>query len=152
MMDITKISVRLSLQNPYNSDIRAGVAANEFFVLDEEYLKYTSWFYRVGGGQTTLAQALEMFNELRVMTILEGAVVKSIALLEKVTSHYNDIMYVLRRFICRASSVLIFLLKNLRRTREEVAERSKAADCKSVGNTHVGSNPIFLNLEKIVTI
>ena len=42
MMDITKISVRLSLQNPYNSDIHAGVAANEFFVLDEEYLKYTS--------------------------------------------------------------------------------------------------------------
>lgn len=26
-----------------------------------------------------------------------------------------------------------------------MAERSKAADCKSVSNTHVGSNPTFLN-------
>ena len=26
-----------------------------------------------------------------------------------------------------------------------MAERSKAADCKSVSNTRVGSNPTFLN-------
>ena len=64
MMDITKISVRLSLQNPYNSDIHAGVAANEFFVLDEEYLKYTSWFYRVGGGQTPLRKLSKCLTSL----------------------------------------------------------------------------------------
>ena len=32
--------------------------------------------------------------------------------------------------------------------KEEVAEWSKAADCKSVSNTHVGSNPTLLILQK----
>ena len=37
-------------------------------------------------------------------------------------------------------SIILYIIH----VRGEMAERSKAADCKSVRNTHVGSNPTFL--------